>query len=282
MTRLNDSGILTTRAKRPIVWDVTLPDQYPCPLVIFAHGFKGFKDWGAWNMMAHELSLHGIGMIKFNFSHNGTSPEHPTEFTDLEAFGQNTISTEVGDFQRIIEFLLSEKPEWAQWIDTQRLWLMGHSRGGGVALVTLLEHPKVRGAITLASINHFDRWDETTLKQWQKAGVIYIENTRTGQQMPLYYSLAEDIIQHSERFDLAARLPGECRPILILHGKMDSTVPYQEAMQLFEWAPNAELCIHPRADHAFNTRHPWQEKWLPEPMRWVIHNTVSFIEATAE
>lgn len=25
--------------------------DYPRPLVIFAHGYKGFKDWGAWNLV---------------------------------------------------------------------------------------------------------------------------------------------------------------------------------------------------------------------------------------
>ena len=29
--------------------------QKPKPLVIFCHGYKGFKDWGAWNLMAEAF-----------------------------------------------------------------------------------------------------------------------------------------------------------------------------------------------------------------------------------
>lgn len=61
------------------------------PLVIFAHGYKGYKDWGAWNLMAEKFAESGFFLVKFNFSHNGTTVENPTEFGDLEAFGNNNF-----------------------------------------------------------------------------------------------------------------------------------------------------------------------------------------------
>jgi hypothetical protein len=57
------------------------------PIVLFVHGFKGFKDWGAYNLVAEYFVKQGFRFLKFNFSHNGTNPESPTEFTDRGAFG---------------------------------------------------------------------------------------------------------------------------------------------------------------------------------------------------
>ena len=39
-------------------------------LIIFCHGFKGFKDWGPWNLVAEHFAKAGFFFIKFNFSHN--------------------------------------------------------------------------------------------------------------------------------------------------------------------------------------------------------------------
>ena len=58
--------------QKPIVTDVFFEEtKQPKPVVIFCHGYKGFKDWGAWNMMAEAFAKAGFFFIKFNFSHNG-------------------------------------------------------------------------------------------------------------------------------------------------------------------------------------------------------------------
>ncbi len=278
MNPVKQSGVVSAPNGRPMAWDVTLPPASSTPLIVFAHGFKGFKDWGAWHRMAEALAQQGIGVLKFNFSLNGTTPDHPTDFVDLEAFGRNTISQEVNDFVRILQGVMHNEWDWTRQVNLRRIWIMGHSRGGGVTMVVLGEMPSVRGAIGLAPISRFDRWDEETLRRWEKEGVIYVENARTGQQMPLYFELAEDIKAHRRgRFNLRERLASEHRPILLLHGKADPTVPYAESIELFEWAANAELCLHPTADHAFGTRHPWEAPALPAPMEWVVRHIAAFV-----
>ena len=37
------------------------------PLVIFVHGYKGYKDWGAWDLMAEKFAEAGFFFVKFNF-----------------------------------------------------------------------------------------------------------------------------------------------------------------------------------------------------------------------
>ena len=42
---------------KPIIWDAYFKKTNTAkPLVIFCHGYKGFKDWGAWHLMAKAFS----------------------------------------------------------------------------------------------------------------------------------------------------------------------------------------------------------------------------------
>ena len=50
--------------QKPIVTDVFYVDDHqPKKIVIFCHGYKGFKDWGAWNLMAKEFAKAGFFFI---------------------------------------------------------------------------------------------------------------------------------------------------------------------------------------------------------------------------
>jgi hypothetical protein len=74
------------------------------PIVIFCHGYKGFKDWGAWNLVGKEFANKNFFFIKFNFSHNGGTMKNPIDFPDLEAFGNNNFSHELKRFRKSAGF----------------------------------------------------------------------------------------------------------------------------------------------------------------------------------
>jgi predicted dienelactone hydrolase len=104
------------------------------PLVIFIHGYKGYKDWGAWNLMAEKFAEAGFFFVKFNFSHNGTTVEDPHNFADLEAFGNNNYSKELSDLGFVIDHFI-ENPR----VDREKVILIGHSRGGGISIIKTLK-----------------------------------------------------------------------------------------------------------------------------------------------
>ena len=63
---------------KSIVTDIFYKDTHqPKKIVIFCHGYKGFKDWGAWNLMAEQFADAGFFFITFNFAYNGGTPENP-------------------------------------------------------------------------------------------------------------------------------------------------------------------------------------------------------------
>ena len=113
---------------KPIVTDLFFKQNTDKkPVVIFCHGYKGFKDWGAWNIMAEAFANAGLFFVKFNFSHNGGTLEQPIDFPDLEAFGNNTYTKELDDLESVLNWLTAEDFEHAPQIDTTDITLVGHS-----------------------------------------------------------------------------------------------------------------------------------------------------------
>ena len=70
--------------QKKILMDITFPKKSNNKLIIFSHGFKGFKDWGCFNLISKIFAENGFTFLKFNFSHNGTTIADPLNFNDLE------------------------------------------------------------------------------------------------------------------------------------------------------------------------------------------------------
>ena len=98
--------ILEEKNKKSIVYDVFhLNNSIRKPLVVFSHGYKGFKDWGPWDLVGKEFAKHNFVFVKFNFSHNGGTLNNPIDFPDLKAFGNNNYTHELDDIDRVLNFL---------------------------------------------------------------------------------------------------------------------------------------------------------------------------------
>jgi uncharacterized protein len=119
--------------------------------------------------------------------------------------------------------------------------------------------------ISLAGVSDFKARfiDDATLKYWKEKGVIYVENSRTKQQMPLYYQIAEDINNDPERLNIENASKKLNKPHLIIHGTNDPTVDTEEAKAVHQWSNNSTLQIIEGADHVFNVKHPWNGSQLP-------------------
>ena len=90
------SFVINGSREKEILLDISyLENQSLKSIVVFSHGFKGFKDWGPFNQMASSFAENNFFFIKFNYSYNGTSIQKPCEFVDLDAFGNNNFSTSI-------------------------------------------------------------------------------------------------------------------------------------------------------------------------------------------
>lgn len=264
----------------PIVADCHAPEKgtSAVPVILFLHGFKGFKDWGPFPLVAEFLSRAGFAVVRFNFSHNGTTPEHPTEFADPEAFGKNTFSRELEEVAQVIDDLwLRGEP----YMDLKRIGLIGHSRGGGIALLAAKSDDRIRAVATWAGVSDLEpRVNPKNLEQWYRDRVIYAHNARTGQDLPQYYSLREDFYRNKKKLDIAAAVKAMPVPQFIAHGTADESVNFSEAEQLKEWNPAAELLALQGANHTFGGKHPWDSKELPADMAKALQATIAFFRGS--
>ena len=244
-------------------------------MVIFCHGYKGFKDWGCWNLLSERFVNKGFAFCKFNFSLNGGTIEEPIDFPDLDAFGRNTYSQEVRDIGRVIDHLMIE---FKNQFDFNKITLIGHSRGGGIVLLRAAIDSRINSVITWASVSDFKTRfpNKENLLQWEKEGVIYIVNGRTKQNMPHYYSFYEDFIENESRLTIKNAVISLSIPQLIIHGIQDEAVPIKEANDLHDWNPSSKI-IKYDTNHTFGTRHPWEENYLPKIMMEIVDNSINFI-----
>ncbi len=261
---------------RNMLMDLTYNYQNPkAPLVIFAHGFKGFKDWGTHNLVAHLFAENGFRYLKFNFSHNGTTPDKPIDFADLIAFSENTFSIELDDLNAVIDFARNG----SSMPSVSEVYLIGHSMGGGISIIKTAEDKRIGKLVTMASISSFrNLWPKEAEEQWKIQGIMYIHNARTGQQMPLKSSLLDDLDAHPARLNIIDKAAAIKQPWLIIHGEEDTSIPVAHAEELKAAQPKAELLIIPKADHVFGSSHPYGKHTLPGPLQEFCMKTIAFFK----
>jgi uncharacterized protein len=276
--------VLHSDAGRSFLLDYYLPEEARnCPVVIFVHGIRGFKDWGHWHLMAEEFARAGVAFVKFNFSHNGTTLEQPSDFADLEAYGQNNYTKELQDLDAVLHWV-QQSNSWPPLssVDNNSIALIGHSRGGGIGIIKAAYDERIKALITWAAVERLDyAWyqNEALLAEWKNAGVIHTVNSRTQQLMPMYYQIAEDFMTNEKAYstELALQKRNDL-PMLIIHGTADVPVPVASAMQLKAWKPEAELLLLDGVDHVFGGRHPWDEDKLGENGMKLCRSSVTFLK----
>ncbi|MBK0377798.1 alpha/beta hydrolase family protein [Mucilaginibacter segetis] len=261
---------------RGMAADITYDDNMRrAPLVIFAHGFKGFKDWGTHNLVANYFAENGFRFLKFNFSHNGTTADSPVDFADLIAFSDNTFSIELDDLTSVIDFACGGSGIAA----ADDVYLIGHSMGGGISIIKTAEDSRIKKLVTMASISDFHNlWPKQAEEQWRLQGVMYIPNKRTGQQMPLKASLLDDLSNHPIRLNIQAKAAQTIQPWLLMHGDADPTVPLSHALELKAAQPAAQFVMLPGGDHTFGGSHPYMENTLPATLLKFCDDTIAFLK----
>ncbi|TNE54597.1 MAG: alpha/beta fold hydrolase [Bacteroidetes bacterium] len=257
--------------QRSSLIDLEIPDNYNGKLLLFAHGYMGFKDWGAWNLMQAHFSKLGYAFCKFNFSHNGGTIINGIDFPDLEAFSRNTYSYEVLDLLAVLDHLekeLNPLPE---------IHLIGHSRGGGIVLLCAQDH-RVRSIITLAAISSISKRfsDQKMIEQWEAEGIRYHRNQRTLQDMPHRFEQVLDFRKNADQLNIQKACQQLQKPTLIIHGAQDTSVPVSEGEDLSEWL-NSSLQLIPDTDHVFGAKQPWTNDELPAKLLEACHLIERFL-----
>lgn len=254
------------------IYSTAVPSQ---PILIITHGFKAYREWGFFPYMAEQYAQSGMIVVNIDFSLNGVVDAEKGIF-DADKFRAITVTQEINDLNAVLDnlkFLLDEN-SIEHW--NGEVFLLGHSLGGAVSVITASQRKDISKVVTWGSIGDIDRNTQRQKDDWRAKGVLEFENRITGQMLYLDVEYLEDKLRNKEKYDLEKCISELDSPILIVHGDKDFTVSMKEAKMLDNAAKNSELCIINKANHTFNCRHPFTG--TNEILDQAINSTIEFLK----
>jgi alpha-beta hydrolase superfamily lysophospholipase len=202
--------------------------------VVYVHGFASTRGGDKATALEAACTRRGWTFAAFDFRGHGQSTG-----TLRELRGSGLLD----DLEQVRDYLVGR--------GVGRLCLVGSSMGGWVAAWFALRHPQsVAGTALIAPALDFvrSRWAVLTpdeRRRWKETGRLRINNQWVDAE--LGYGLVEEI----DLFPLDQLAAGLARPMLILHGLQDDTVPYRQSIEFLERAacPHMELRLYKDGDH---------------------------------
>ena len=255
---MNKDFVLNTKKNEKIrITSFGYENLESAPCLIFVHGFKGFKDWGFWPYTGNYFAEKGFFVLTFNFSHNGVG-DNIREFTELDKFAKNTFSIELAELNEVIDAYLND---FFGARSRRKIGMVGHSRGGGDSLIVSSKRNEISAVVLWAAVANFNRYSERQANEWRKNGFFEVLNTRTNQMMRLNVSLLEDIEKNKDDLlNLEKSAKNLNKPLLIVHGEQDLSVPLKEGEQIFNWSnkEKTEFFRIKATGHTFDITHPFE------------------------
>ncbi len=245
--------ILRNDAGDPIHCDVRyVRSAERLPVIFICHSFMAFKDWGFFPYVAEQIAKAGFVSCVFNFSLNGVAG-NGNRITEFERFSQNTFSQELRDLETVVSAL--EKEQIGSGIaDPGRIGLLGHSRGGGIAIAHASSDKRIKALVSWSAISSFDRWTQHQKELWRANGLLPLAKNSIVSPLRLGLGLLEDVERNRKRLDIVSAASNINCPWMILHGQEDVTVPVKEGELLFAAANKSvsEMKILEHIGHLYN------------------------------
>jgi pimeloyl-ACP methyl ester carboxylesterase len=126
----------------------------------------------------------------------------------------------------------------------ERIWLVGTSTGGSLAVCVGADEPKVAGVATLGARADFDDWANQPRRFLEHAREI---GAVRNPSFPPRLDVWARELRHPRPLDAARQLAP--RPLLLIHGDDDDTVPTTDSRLLARAHGAAELRIIAGAGH---------------------------------
>jgi alpha-beta hydrolase superfamily lysophospholipase len=225
-------------------------------VVVAVHGFKGFRHWGFWPILADAFTAAGLAFVRYDASHNGVGPGG-LEFDEEQLFERNTFGRELDDLRAVLHALGRRELPGGEAVDPARLALLGHSRGGGLVIVHAADDSRVRAVVALAPTASIRRFRDEDVEQGLERGFLPVVNTRTGQVLRVGRAALREIRERDDLADFTTHAGRLTAPLLVAHGTADPAVAWDDGRRLAAAAPHGRFEPFEGADHVLGCRHPW-------------------------
>ena len=216
-------SIPTVFEKKLFGWLLPVPGASTSLVIL--HGWGG----NAEQMLPMALPFHRAGMnvLMVDARNHGRSDRHG--FSSLPRFAE--------DLEKAIEWLQRTYPK-----HTRKIALLGHSVGGGAALLTASRRSDINAVISVSAFAH----PEWMMRRFLKRLLL------PSRLITLVVRYVEWVIGYS--YEEIAPINTICHihcPVMLVHGKADRTVPVEDALAIEGGCrrPHIRLLTVEDADH---------------------------------
>jgi dipeptidyl aminopeptidase/acylaminoacyl peptidase len=229
------------------------------PALVICHGFTAHKDWGPFPHAGRRFAELGFASVVFNFSHNGIGRNF-RKFTELGKFARNTIGKEVEDLRAVVG-ALAEGKLGKGIVDPEKIGAIGHSRGGGVAVLAASTDPRIRGVAAWSSVSTFYRYTPHQKALWEEQGYLPVKIKGVESRLRFGIDVLRDLEANRDAYDLPQAVRALRVPLLLLHGSADVSVKPKEPEELFAVADKrkTEYVLLEGVGHSFGATHPYRD-----------------------
>jgi putative redox protein len=201
------------------------------PGLILCHGFPigpldARRSAGTFPELVHRIA-HDVGYTAMTFTFRGCG----------QSTGDFSLQGWIDDLRNAIGFLVEHK-------GVRDVVLLGTNTGGSIAICVAADDPRVQAAGLLSPRADFDDWalhPRRFLEHAREIGAI---------RTPGFPRSFDEWTRAFRRFrpvDAARRFSP--RPLMVMHGEDDESVPPTDARQLARAHGSAELVLLPGAGH---------------------------------
>ncbi|MBM7693866.1 pimeloyl-ACP methyl ester carboxylesterase [Peribacillus deserti] len=217
-----------------------VPDDYVShsrlPLVIICHGFIGSKT-GVDRLFvkaAEKLTAENFAVLRFDYYGCGESPGQ---------YGDTGLCDLIDQTQRVIDYSLS-----LNFIDTERVFLLGHSLGGAASVLALESESRINKLILWSAVG-FPYKDITSILGSDE--VLNLMEGETIEYSGYHFTrkYIDSLLKHSP-VDSLKKFQGDA---LIIHGSDDDVIPCKYSLLYKDIIKNSEIHIVEGANHTYSS-----------------------------
>lgn len=206
------------------------------PAVILLHGFTGYKEEGHIEALANDLARNEFVAIRFDASGSGESEGSSEKEYRIESY--------LKDIEVVQDFLAG-----LDFVDRQKLFIWGHSLGGSLAIIHSVDNSIIQAVCAVCAPTERTKtnWFKRIIPKWKETGwfIAPIPN-RKSLKIP-YEAVVDDSRYNS--LDFVERIG---KPLLMIVGKMDETVPKSQSKALFKKAKSPKFLFEVDMMHNYD------------------------------
>lgn len=207
----------------------------PYPFVIFAHVFTGNKNLVASKHISRALTMHGFGVMRFDFTGLG---ESEGDFSDTN------FSSNVEDLEAAAEYISREYMAPAV--------LVGHSLGGAAAIFASAKIESIKAVVSIGSPSypeHVTHLLKDKKEEIEKNGCAQVDIG--GRNFMIKKQFLDDL-QAQNHIPIIKNLG---KALLVMHSPQDTIVGIENAANIYKLAKHPKSFITlDRADHMLTNK----------------------------